>query len=171
MQSNRLKLESLLLCLSALGLPGLARGEATFKVGTATVAPGQTQVSIPLSVELDPAEGLIVATELTIEYDPAVFGQTAVKVVGPIDRFVPMDQSTYEEPGNVGAAILWDLFGNGRGIESSGVFAHLELCVLDTAAAGSYPVAFLFGAKRRIGGRDEVFTVYTAEGATHYPEL
>jgi hypothetical protein len=155
-----------------LFLRGEAAAEATLLVGTATAAPGAAEVAIPISIEIDPGEEIVTGIQLTVSYDAAVLGGTSIVPVDEVDRYWHLDQSTYVDAGNVGAAFIWDIYGEGGGVEASGVLAHLRFCVLETAAPGVYPIEVLAEAERRIpGGPLDFATVYTAAAASVRPLL
>jgi len=158
-------------CLAALPLVGL-RAEATLEVGQAAAAPGEMNIVVPISILLDPEEGLVTGLEFTVRYDSSVLGGVLIEAVDDVDFFNFMEQSTFMQPGNTAAAIVWKLFGRPDGVTTSGVVANLQFCVLETAAAGTYPLEILLEAERSLEmGRRVVNTVYTVDGESHVPVL
>jgi len=152
--------------------PALLMAEATLQVGQGTAAPGETEVTVPISLELDPEEDPIEGLSMLIRYDPSVMGNVRVEDTQNADLFHYFDQIWYVEEGTVEtlAFYVWDDFLNPQPLAESGVVANVRFCVHDTAVQGTYPIEVVPAATRRVGVA-EATTVYTAGFESHTPVL
>src|SRR2546428_6159523 len=135
--------------LAGWSLPGhlLAQARATFKLGEVTAAPGATEVSLPISIEVPPETGFVEAWALAVKYDPAVLAGVVITSTRQTDAFTFVPDGGYAEPGTVTAELYytvdaWNSPSPGVNSEDDGVIAELRFCVPPSASPGVYPVEF-----------------------------
>jgi hypothetical protein len=131
----------------------LATAEVTFSGGEATVAPGESDVSVPL--EILAGERAIIAWSAVVRYDPTVVSITAVEVERDPDLFIEIDQNEFVDPGTLGVSVIYNLFENREGRDllpaQQYVVARLGLCVVPSARAGTHEIGFVPVAQRTEG--------------------
>ena len=133
--------------LAGWSLPGhlLAQARATFKLGEVTAAPGATDVSLPISIEVPPETGFVQAWALAVKYDPAVLAGVVITSTRQTDAFTFVPDGGYAEPGTVSAELYytvdaWNSPSPGVNSEDDGVIGELRFCVPRGASPGAYPV-------------------------------
>lgn len=116
---------------------------ATFSLGTATAAPGQVEVSIPLSINVGTEPLPIGDWSAVVGYDPEVIGEATIVPTRENEASYAYGPSTFYEPGTIGIVVLNSPDGPAERLitsDNDGVVAELRFCVLADAAAGTYPI-------------------------------
>jgi hypothetical protein len=174
----------MLLALGALGIPGGIAAEegglptddrATFFLGEAAAAPGQTDVSLPLSINVKPDSPPVLLREILVAYDPAVLGNVRLETTRE-GGFRGLTQEEIIEPGVVGLVMFWGVPVENWGTEpltslNDGVVAELRFCVLESAAPGVYPIEFVRMAHGFPNGQDLHTWFAMGEGGHYVPLL
>jgi hypothetical protein len=132
-------------CIAAESLP-------VFGLGDATASPGETDLSIPLSIDLTPETGAIMAWRAALRYDPTVLGKVVVEDARGVPSFFfegPTGCSTclpdeltgiVDIPGLVNVTASYLDRGGHISWEDDGVVAHVRFCVLPSAPPGDHRI-------------------------------
>jgi hypothetical protein len=127
----------------------------TFQLGSAAAAPGQTGLSVPVTMTVDgeteggqPIAGLWV----TVRYDPAALGMVSLENARETVFTEVRDQSLFVQPGMVGFTALYSSPAEPREEYlirpgTSAVVANLKCCVLASAVPATYPLVFVDGLR------------------------
>ena len=146
---------------------------ATLQVGTATVRPGETDATIPISLAVIPeAAGGQPIRELwvTIGYDPNVLGEVVLEASRPTTFVALRDQSLFVRTGTVGMNVI---FRDPIQASDSVEVARLHFCVRSSAAEGTYPLKIIDGRSESGNdpfGRTRVVSIFKQEEAPREKE-
>jgi len=140
---------------------GGTRAQVTFEIGSAVAAPGETDVTVPFSILMEPGTTPIPAWSVAIQYDPAVMGGVRIESARETDCFLTYGQEFFYEPGTVGAAFgyLPPVPEPGKGathmelcpdldpslqVRESGAVGTIRFCVLPDAPPGIHVIGYAF---------------------------
>lgn len=147
----------------------------TLSLGQATAAPGQTDVSLPLSISVSRrAMHPVTGWMAIVRYDPEVLGEVTLESTRPADFWHFSGPSRFgRDPGTIGLTIDYYFREPPRGEPithlNDGVIGELRFCVHRNAVPGTYPVKLVEEATMFIlpGGDEGAWlqTVYRFDGA------
>ena len=124
--------------------------EVTFQLGVVTARPGETDVTVPISILLDSGSDSIWGWNMALRYDPEVLGNVRFEDTRGADWLDVDGHECFYDPGSMTAALNYDF----RRQEPSnriltplnqGVVAQLRFCVLASAPSGTSLVQFVEG--------------------------
>jgi hypothetical protein len=119
-----------------------------FEIGSLTAPPGQTGLSLPLSMVF--TEGNSNGWAVVVRTDPAAVVISGVELTRHADYVQFNPQDAYHDPGTIGFSAIYTMLGGEPDMlpaAASGTVAHLRVCVSPTAPAGAHPVTILAEAE------------------------
>ncbi len=152
-----------------------AHAEATFTLGQAIAAPGESDVSVPISVDIPADSPRVSGWSIQVSYNEEALGNVRIMFLKRPDYSHFAQQNTFEDAGRVGAAAVYNFTGltpeSELGPEDSGPVAELHFCVLADAPAGTHALSFESLGARREGTGQPILLAYSADARTHTPEV
>ncbi|MBI4584055.1 MAG: hypothetical protein HY717_08535 [Planctomycetes bacterium] len=148
--------------------------QVTFRLGSITAAPGESTLSLPFSIAVDPGASPVSGWTAAIAYEPTVLGAVTIESAREADFFAFLDQGKFVKPGTVAAAAAYHYDPNGSKYifpSSDPVAARLKFCVLESAPAGRYPIDFVpIAVPLPVHGAGQpVSLAYASGSVSHYP--
>lgn len=156
--------------LAAFALPSALTAQVTFRIGSVTTAPGASEVTLPISIEVLPGTGLVRGWQLAVRYDPGVLAGVLITNPRPADRFKFVPEGGFVDAGLVATELFYQ--GDEAGgitPEDDGVIAELRFCVLPGAAPGVHPVEIAPPVAESWGNGLTFVAYYTIDGRIYHP--
>ncbi len=142
--------------------------KVTLEIGQLTAAPGETNLSLPLSIRIEQGGPSIVNFQAFLRFDPDVMDIVGIEDTPKECLSVILPPAYFEEPGKIAFKAVYESEDTFLSPDNSGVVANLRVCLREEAAPGFYPIELMLHTPVSLGGWEHLTrfdTAFAPEGA------